>query len=1094
MACRHATTLDLRYLNGEDLSPAEDSDEAEILQHYGDAHEEAYLNKLKQSGRGLVEIDQSGHSLQKAAEETVAALKAGHEVVFQGALLQAPWGGWSDFLERVDRPSRLGDFSYEVVDTKLKRRPDPKHVLQLVLYSDLLAAVQGIEPECAHLELGNGERWTMRLVEYAAYARRVRDRLETFVQEPEPTRPDPVKACDLCRWRDHCDSHWDETDSLVLVAGISRNQRRKLEAAGISTLTELANSEGEVSKLASASLEKVRAQARLQSKRRAGGKPAFELRSVEPGRGFSLLPEPAPGDMFYDIEGDPYFEGGLEYLHGVWLEEDGQWVFRDFWAHDRHEEGEALRNLMTFFVDRLKKYPRAHIYHYAAYEVTALRRLTSTHRIGEAALDQLLREERFVDLYRVVSGGMYASEPAYSLKNLEVFYTDSRAGEVKTAGGSVVAYEKWRETRSADLLNEIRDYNEFDCRSTQLLRDWLVRDVRPAEVVWRRTGGPESESFNADAVLELDARDEALRQQLRPASEQYGEDFATLLFDLRHFHEREQKPAWWSIFDKVGREPEELIDELDCLGGLEANGPSEQEGKSHVRSYSFPEQETKLSEGAYNVATPNGPMVVTLKNLDLDACTAEIGFPVRHFDDAPETLSLLPASPLNTKPIEAAIERAFGSIVQNTGRYCAVEAFLQRQSPALASRERGQSLIDLDKDLVQETVAAISDLDHSVLPIQGPPGTGKTYISSCTILELIRRGKRVAVASNSHKAIDNLLFAVLDRANEAGESIDVTKKIGDEIHGPFGNLIYQTRKNDDPKLFNADLVGGTAWLLSRPDFDQHFDYLFVDEAGQVAVANIVAMGTSARNIVLVGDPMQLPQPIQGSHPGDSGKSALEYLLADHNTVPPDRGIFLPTSRRMHPDVCEFISQIVYEGRLGSDEGAARQSLEPIEGLPRSGAHLWPVPHEGNSQTSKEEIEVISEIMGLLMGKRFTDREGRDRALTIDDILIVAPYNAQVNALKRSLPDSARIGTVDKFQGQEAPVCLLSMTTSSANELPRDIEFLFSLNRINVAISRAQILSLVFASPRLLEVPCNTVGDMRLVNTVCALASESPLVS
>ncbi len=791
--------------------------------------------------------------------------------------------------------------------------------------------------------------------------------------------------------------------------------------------------------------------------------------------------------MFYDIEGDPYYEGGLEYLHGVWFEQDGKWVFKDFWAHDREEEGKALRELIEFFVARLAKYPKAHIYHYAAYEITALRRLVSLHRTGEAALDQMLREERFVDLYRVVSGGMYVSEPAYSLKNLEVFYAEARKGDVKTAGGSVVAYERWRETQSPDLLNEIREYNEFDCQSTQLLRDWLVSEVRPADLPWRKPGGRDAEEFNADKVRELDAADQALRTQLQPVGRQHGEAFADLLFDLSHFHGREKKPAWWSIFDKAGQETEDLIDDLDCLGGLQANGPSVDEGRSRKRSYTFPEQETKISEGSFNVATAEGPKTVTLKKLDVNARVAEIVFPIQSFGDAPASVSLLPASPLNTQPIEAAIRRIIGSIIDVSHRYRAVEGFLHRDLPAFKGKKPGDRIIDASRDLVSETVSAINDLDCSVLPIQGPPGTGKTYVSSCAILHLIRAGKRIAVASNSHKAIDNLLFAVLDRAKENGLAPKIAKKIGDEIHGPYGDLIYQTRKNDDSSLFSSDLVGGTAWLFSRDDFDQHFDYLFVDEAGQVSVANIVAMGTCTRNLVLVGDPMQLPQPIQGAHPGDSGKSALEYLLADHNTVPPERGIFLPTSRRMHPDVCEFISEIVYEGRLTSDDGAARQSLEMVPGLPQSGAHLVAVWHEGNSQTSMEEVEAIRQTINLLLGKAFTDRDGNQRSLSLEDILVVAPYNAQVNALKRKLPDNARVGTIDKFQGQEAPVCLLSMTTSSANELPRDIEFLFSLNRINVALSRAQVLSLVFASPQLLEVPCNTVEEMRLVNTVCALA-------
>jgi uncharacterized protein len=349
------------------------------------------------------------------------------------------------------------------------------------------------------------------------------------------------------------------------------------------------------------------------------------------------------------------------------------------------------------------------------------------------------------------------------------------------------------------------------------------------------------------------------------------------------------------------------------------------------------------------------------------------------------------------------------------------------------------------------------------------------------------------VASNSHKAVDNLLCAVIDRAVEAGTDIKVAKKGGDEFVGLYSDRIYQTERNEDAQLFTASVVGGTAWLFSREDFDAGFDYLFVDEAGQVSVANIVAMATCATNVVLVGDPMQLPQPIQGAHPGESGLSALEYLLAGHNTVPMDRGIFLPISRRMHPDVCRFISDIVYEGRLANDEGAAYQKILSSFAHQLSGAHLIEVSHTGNSQSSFEEVDAIRREIEQLVGKTFRDRDGNERYLKLSDILVVAPYNLQVNALKAGLPPGTRVGTVDKFQGQEAPVCLISMTSSSADEIPRGVDFLFSLNRINVAVSRAQVLSLVFASPRLLEVPCTKVEEMRLVNSLCALQEYSQML-
>ena len=479
MGCAHATTLDLMRIRGDGPEPKRDSEDAALLQKRGDAHEAAHLLRLKALGRQVVAIARG--DLAGNAEATRATLVAGAEVIYQGAFLSSRWGGWSDFLERVGRPSALGQFSYEVADTKLKRRPHPKHVLQLVLYSDLLAEIQGVIPEFAHVELGSGERATIRLADYAHYARAARTRLEAFVADPAPTRPTPCADCALCRWTEHCDSVWAAEDSLFKVANISRGQVKKLEAAAITTMATLATRAGSVRDMAPETLGKLHKQALFQHARKTGA-PHYELRPAQPGKGFDLLPEPQPGDIFYDIEGDPHYDGGLEYLHGLWF--DG--AFRAFWAHNVQAEAAALSDLLDFLRDRLAVFPKARIYHYASYEITALRRLTAKYGIGEAFLDRLVRERRFVDLFAVVRGGLICSEPNYSIKSLEVFYGLQRKGEVKTAGGSIVAYERWRETGEQLVLDEIEAYNRIDCESTERLRDWLVQ-IRP-QGPWPQVG------------------------------------------------------------------------------------------------------------------------------------------------------------------------------------------------------------------------------------------------------------------------------------------------------------------------------------------------------------------------------------------------------------------------------------------------------------------------------------------------------------------------------------------------------------------------------------------------------------------------------
>ncbi|WP_028031032.1 TM0106 family RecB-like putative nuclease [Gemmobacter nectariphilus] len=1067
MGCAHATTLDLMRLRGEGPEPGEDTEDAALLQKQGDAHEAGHLQKLKSAGKAVLEIPRG--DLVADAKATQAALAQGAEVVFQGAFLSGTWGGWSDFLERVERPSALGPFSYEVADTKLKRRPHPKHVLQLVLYSDLLTEVQGVAPEFAHVELGTGERATLRLADYAHYARAARGRLEAFVAEPTPTRPIPCADCGLCRWADHCESVWQAEDSLFNVANISRGQVKKLEAAGVTTMADLAELDRPVRGMAEGTRARLVTQARLQHARKTGA-PSFELRAPELGKGFDLLPEPQPGDLFYDIEGDPHYEGGLEYLHGVWC--DGQ--FRAFWAHDHAAEAKALEELLAFFRARLEAFPNARIYHYAAYEITALRRLTTKYGIGEAFLDRLLRERRFVDLFAVVRGGLIGSERNYSIKSMEAFYGRVREGEVKTAGGSVVAYERWRETQDQQILDEIEDYNRIDCISTEELRDWLV-GIRPAGP-WPTLApdaGPKEAEEDADA--------QALRAAL--AASGLPDDRQALLFNLGLFHKREAKPAQWAVFDSASKDEDDLLDDLDALAGLEAIGPIEPVKRSFARSYRFPSQETKLRPGkGATVPVFDGPPIsVSIADMDRKArqVTVKAGPGKDHL--LGDRVNLHPDWPLDPKPIPGALRDVIADQC-GPGGYRAVDDLLSRAGPRLTTGP-----LTPVADPVAGTIAAVGAMDETVLPIQGPPGTGKTYVTARAILSLVRNGARVGVTSNSHEAIRNVLMGCLSALED--EDLPITldlvhKTSGDDDGYPDDCPVRRTTSNDEA-AGGQHVVGATAWFFSRDENVQAFDWLFVDEAGQVGLANMVAMGRAARNIVPVGDPRQLPQVIQGAHPEPANLSCLDWMLGEHATVPPDRGIFLPVSRRMHPEVCRFISDQVYEGRLNSHPDTARQAVRGTR-FPEAGAFWVPVPHEGNAQIAGEEVEAIRAAVTDLMSGTWTEKDGTSRPMQASDIIVVAPYNAQVNALRDALPGAIRVGTVDKFQGQEAPVCLVSMTASSAEETSRGMEFLFSLNRINVAVSRAKGLALVFGAPRLREAKCETVEQMRLVNTLCAL--------
>jgi len=401
----------------------------------------------------------------------------------------------ADFLLRVPGESSLGSYHYEPLDTKLAHGAKPKHVIQLGIYSDLLTETQGRAPNSLHVRLGTDETVLLPMRDFHYYLAGAKRRFESFVDNlPSKTVGQPCKACELCRWRDRCEGEWEEADHLNLVARITGGQIEKLNAAGITTVAELGAlaAATRVRGIQPATLERLRGQARLQNLKRQDGEVRWEILTPDAGKGFERLPQPDLGDLFFDMEGDPLINGGLEYLFGFTYEENGHAVFKPFWGHTRSEEKSAFEAAMDFIAARLKAFPEAHIYHYAAYEETAIKRLAMAHGTREVEVDNLLRGKKLVDLYKVVREGIQISEPGYSIKNLEVFYMPPREGEVSNAAESVVMYEHWRKLQDPELLAKIEDYNRVDCISTLKLRDWLLI-LRPTHLSWFAGNAPDVE-------------------------------------------------------------------------------------------------------------------------------------------------------------------------------------------------------------------------------------------------------------------------------------------------------------------------------------------------------------------------------------------------------------------------------------------------------------------------------------------------------------------------------------------------------------------------------------------------------------------------
>jgi uncharacterized protein len=544
---------------------------------------------------------------------------------------------------------------------------------------------------------------------------------------------------------------------------------------------------------------------------------------------------------------------------------------------------------------------------------------------------------------------------------------------------------------------------------------------------------------------------------------------------------------------------DELLEDADCLAGLvlDPTEPPRLVARSTQYTYVAPEQETKLAEGDACTRCDTG---APLGRLSFDEATGRVRLKIGlKKDPLPPRLSIGPGGPIDAQGLTEALFRFVdGMLSADDDRYSALEQLLQREPPRLRGRTAGQPILPPTPDPVPGSIEAVRLLDDSYLYVQGPPGAGKTYTGSRMIVALLADGCRVGVMSNSHKAINHLMGGVLREARQQGVRVRAVKKATngrpDTECDDAGLGVQNVYTNGDALESDGNLIGGTAWLFSDAGADQAFDYLFVDEAGQVALANLVAAGTCARNLVLLGDQMQLGQPIQGVHPGRSGDSALDYLLDGAATIAPDRGIFLATTWRMHPDVCRFISEAVYDGRLEPEAHNIRRTLVLSEDahalLKPAGIVHVPMRHEGCSQRSEPEARFVLELYESALRQLYTDKQDGVHPMTPNNILVVAPYNSQVNLLRRTLPDGARVGTVDKFQGQEAELVIVSMTTSSEQDLPRHIEFLYSRNRLNVAVSRAKCLAVVIANPELLAIKCRTPEQMALVNTLCWVSAVS----
>jgi predicted RecB family nuclease len=1101
--CRYLTSLDLAVAKGELDKPSIWDPVLEVLAERGALHEQSYLDHLEANGFSIVRIDGVGLDTQSLSH-TLDAMRDGAPIIAQGALKAARWGGRVDILRRIEKPSDLGAWSYEVIDTKLARETKGNTVLQICLYSDLLADAQKLAPEIAYVVTpGSGFKpQEFRFADYAAYYRRVRQSLERALEEDTRAKlyPEPKPHCDICRWRLHCDAKWRADDHLTLVAGISKSQIGELEKHDVTTVAALAAVSlplpWKPERGAVQSFERIREQARMQMQGRASGAVVYEALTPLPGFGLARLPPPSDGDVFLDFEGDPFVdEGGLEFLFGyAFKDAAGAESYSADWALSRPDEKAAFERFVDFVMGRLDVHPDLHIYHYAPYEPAALKRLMGRYATRENEIDGMLRAGLFVDLYAVVRHAIRASVESYSIKKLEPLYAFERTVGLPDAAVVLAKVQASLELGDFDGIGEdersaVVGYNKDDCLSAWRLRDWLemVRSELVAAGAAIERLGPQSGEAGED-LTDWQRRIAALIVRLThnvpvdPAERSHEEHARWLLAHILDWHRREDKAVWWEYFRLSALSADELLDERAGLSGLTLICPAGGTAKAPIHRYRFPPQDTDL-RGDEDLRQIGGEKLGKVAAISLEDRTVDIKKRQDTANVHPEAMfahQIVPAQVLADALVRIG-EHVADHGLSGDGPYQAARNLLL----VVAPRVGRETLKGAGETTLAAAMRIAPHLD-GVLPIQGPPGAGKTHIGARMICMLAHAGKSIGITANSHKVIRNVLDEVLEAAPELGASVKCIQKVSEKEP----NLQQLEFTTDNATLFGAigarcQVAAGTAWLWARADAAESVDTLFIDEAAQMSLANVLAVSQAAKNIVLLGDPRQLEQPMQGSHPEGTDVSALTHILGEHVTIPADRGLFLEETWRLHPEICAFTSELFYESRLRSRPDLQLQEIRSKSTISGSGLRFLPVVHEGNQSSCLEEADAIRKLVSEILNSNATwiDREGNEAAIGLEDILIIAPYNAQVFELQDRIP-GGRIGTVDKFQGQEAPIVIYSITTSSYLDAPRGMEFLYSSNRLNVATSRARAICVLVGSPAIFEAECRTPRQMQLANAFC----------
>lgn len=1158
--CRHCTVLSLGKSLGVEVvvdkienhktrvrAQGRDPDEQTLPMRFGDIFESDLTDELSGSlPQGLLQRPAQKRDLAG----TVELMALGVPIIYQGYVEhpdgQTQFQGMPDFLVRSDwrlvfEQGKLtafqadGDNSkYTAWDAKYSSHPKPEYALQVAAYIDALDFL-GFKAENAKhgLILGNRTIESLGENEVVPAMRLARGVLtETIGQTSraisEATEEffasftwhcDSPKECSICEHPELCEEERKAADDLLLVAGLGKTLKAKLVNSGIRTMSELASPGSSKPKgVSRQTFEKVKAQARIQTAKTSNTDNHWELL---PDPMLQYLPKPSRNDVFFDMEGFPYFpDGGLEYLFGNWTDEEG---FTGFWAHTREQEKTAFEEFMKWLSARMEEDPAAHIFHYAPYERTALRKLSARHGTMRRELTKLEDEARFVDLYPAVTKSLRVSEPRYSIKNLEKFYGFERSADVKKADDSIEGYFDWltsierskdlerteteRETARQDarlIFDALEKYNTEDVQSTQRLYQWLLTFDGAASrfgenlIKVRDDDAELSESEQKIRQLEeitdvLFAATAGMQQGQSPQLDTKIAAWETLAHSIL-FYQRESLMFWANLHIRLQQDDDAIQNDREAILISDVIEVSREDkvdknNKPYTRVvYSAAYDTDSLYEPrakdrlAIRFMLPGQ----TAARNSGDVIAAEAGRiqfsrlvrEEAHLELTPDALFQITVYNTDSKQsglneLAETLIRRWGSPEHTPPTDIAAVELLLRNSPS--NNQRAFTSLD-SLNYLPAIIEAADQLSGQTLAVQGPPGTGKTYLASRLIKHLIDTGRKVAVTANSHVAIHNVLENCVD-AGVNPEVIFKTHKENDSGTYPWNVNFKADQTGRSLKKHQGNFVlGGTHFALCNKNIREHkVDFLIVDEAAQFSLVDTLAVSGIAENIILFGDPQQLPQVVQASHPGGVENSALGHFIGHNDIVPKELGFFVEVTRRLHPEINKHISWLAYENKLQAHPDTVNNE---VPGTP-PGLHPVAVRHSGNSTHSPEEVEEVLELVAR-----------HAATLPPEEILIVAPYNAQVNAIRKALDEQGfndvEVGTVDKFQGREGMVVIVSLAASNADDAPRGLGFLLDRNRLNVAISRAKSVCYLVHSPDLLRASFSSLEDVKSVSRLAKL--------